>query len=119
MNCWQAKEQHGIVLKDTKLLMPAAFVSFKSRSAAAVCAQTQQTRNTTKWLTDWAPEPRDVYWRNLAIPYFSLTMRKVLMLGALVLLICFYGPPVALVQTLANLSLLDGEVKFLRPITTK
>ncbi|KAL1072136.1 hypothetical protein V6Z11_D11G133600 [Gossypium hirsutum] len=64
------------VLSDPKAIVKAAFVSFKSRWAAAVCAQTQLSHNPTIWLTEWAPEPRDVYWRNLAIPYFDLTIRR-------------------------------------------
>nr|KJB42062.1 hypothetical protein B456_007G134700 [Gossypium raimondii] len=64
------------VLSDPKAIVRAAFVSFKSRWAAAVCAQTQLSHNPTIWLTEWAPEPRDVYWRNLAIPYFDLTIRR-------------------------------------------
>ncbi|KHG01781.1 putative membrane C2G11.09 [Gossypium arboreum] len=46
------------VLKDTKSILPVAFVSFKSRWGAAVCAQTQQSKNPTLWLTNWAPEPQ-------------------------------------------------------------
>ncbi|OMP04995.1 hypothetical protein COLO4_09139 [Corchorus olitorius] len=64
------------VMNDPKAIVPAAFVSFKSRWGAAVCAQTQLCRNPTIWLTEWAPEPRDVYWDNLAIPYFELTVRR-------------------------------------------
>ncbi|PPR89081.1 hypothetical protein GOBAR_AA31597 [Gossypium barbadense] len=64
------------VKKDPDAIVPAAFVSFKSRWAAAVCAQTQLCRNPTLWLTEWAPEPRDVFWDNFAIPYFELTIRR-------------------------------------------
>ncbi|KAK9282479.1 hypothetical protein L1049_005397 [Liquidambar formosana] len=49
------------VISDPKAIIPAAFVSFKTRWGAAVCAQTQQSSNPTIWLTEWAPEPRDVY----------------------------------------------------------
>ncbi|KAL1198988.1 Protein OSCA1 [Cardamine amara subsp. amara] len=66
-------EERQNVVNDQKLVMPASFVSFKTRWAAAVCAQTTQTKNPTEWLTEWAAEPRDVYWPNLAIPYVSLT----------------------------------------------
>ncbi|RVW89544.1 CSC1-like protein [Vitis vinifera] len=66
------------ILKDPKSIMPVAFVSFNSRWGAAVCAQTQQSRNPTLWLTNWAPEPRDVYWQNLAIPFVSLSIRKLI-----------------------------------------
>jgi len=66
------------VLNDPKAIMPVSFVTFDSRWGAAVCAQTQQSKNPTQWLTDWAPEPRDVYWQNLAIPFFSLSIRRFL-----------------------------------------
>ncbi|XP_021637712.2 calcium permeable stress-gated cation channel 1 isoform X3 [Hevea brasiliensis] len=69
-------EEREKVETDPKSVMPAAFVSFKSRWGAAVCAQTQQSRNPTLWLTEWAPEPRDVYWQNLPIPYVSLAIRR-------------------------------------------
>ncbi|KAF5732745.1 CSC1-like protein [Tripterygium wilfordii] len=64
------------VLCDPKAIVPAAFVSFKSRWGAPLCAQTQQSSNPTIWLTEWAPEPRDVYWNNLAIPYIEITVRR-------------------------------------------
>ncbi|CAL9084911.1 unnamed protein product [Musa textilis] len=60
----EATEKENII-KNPKYIMPAAFVSFGTRWGAAVCAQTQQTRNPTLWLTEWAPEPRDIYWQNL------------------------------------------------------
>ncbi|MBA0840107.1 hypothetical protein Goarm_002709 [Gossypium armourianum] len=69
-------EERERVKKDPKAIMPAAFVSFKSRWGAAVCAQTQQSRDPTSWLTEWAPEPCDVYWPNLPIPYVSLAIRR-------------------------------------------
>ncbi|KAK9226039.1 hypothetical protein WN943_011085 [Citrus x changshan-huyou] len=57
------------VMNSSKSVIPAAFVSFKTRWRPPVCAQIQRTRNPTLWLTDWAPEPHDVYWDNLAIPF--------------------------------------------------
>ncbi|KAJ6308410.1 hypothetical protein OIU76_018068 [Salix suchowensis] len=45
------------ILKDSKSILPVSFVSFNSRWGAAVCAQTQQSKNPTLWLTNWAPEP--------------------------------------------------------------
>ncbi|KAK9092012.1 hypothetical protein Syun_026923 [Stephania yunnanensis] len=72
----QIKAEEVRIKKDTRSVMPTAFVSFKTRWAAAVCAQTQQFRNPTLWLTEWSPEPRDIYWDNLAIPFVSLSIRK-------------------------------------------
>ncbi|CAI9095198.1 OLC1v1031083C2 [Oldenlandia corymbosa var. corymbosa] len=104
------------ILKDPKSVMPAAFVSFDSRWGAAVCAQTQQSRNPTLWLTRWAPEPRDIYWKNLAIPFLSLSVRKHVISLAVFALIFFYMIPIAFVQSLANLEGLEKVAPFLRPL---
>ncbi|KAG8382082.1 hypothetical protein BUALT_Bualt05G0039500 [Buddleja alternifolia] len=104
------------ILKDPKSVTPAAFVSFNSRWGAAVCAQTQQSKNPTLWLTNWAPEPRDVYWKNLAIPFVSLTIRKLVISVSVFALIFFYMIPIAFVQSLANLEGLERVAPFLRPL---
>ncbi|OVA02825.1 protein of unknown function DUF221 [Macleaya cordata] len=104
------------ILKDPKSIMPVAFVSFDSRWGAAVCAQTQQSKNPTWWLTYWAPEPRDVYWRNLAIPFVSLSIRKLVISISVFALVFFYMIPIAFVQSLANLEGLEKVAPFLRPV---
>ncbi|KAL6002390.1 hypothetical protein ACLOJK_034322 [Asimina triloba] len=104
------------ILKDPRAIMPVAFVSFNSRWGAAVCAQTQQSKNPTLWLTDWAPEPRDVYWQNLAIPFFSLSLRRLVITIVVFALIFFYMIPIAFVQSLANLEGLERVAPFLRPV---
>ncbi|KAL5729878.1 Calcium permeable stress-gated cation channel 1 [Ranunculus cassubicifolius] len=100
-----------------KSIMPAAFVSFKTRWGAAVCAQTQQTRNPTIWLTDWAPEPRDVYWPNLAIPFVSLAVRKLVMFVAFFFLTFFFMIPITIVQSLANIEGIEKVAPWLKPVT--
>ncbi|CAH1431757.1 unnamed protein product [Lactuca virosa] len=107
------------VIGDPKAVVPAAFVSFKSRWGAAVCAQTQQTRNPTHWLTDWAPEPRDVYWDNLAIPFVELNVRRLIMAVALFGLTFCFMIPIAIVQTLANIESIEKVLPFLKPIIQK
>lgn len=104
------------VLKDAKCIMPAAFVSFNTRWGAAVCAQTHQSKNPTLWLTKWAPEPRDVYWKNLAIPFVSLSIRKLVISVSVFALVFFYMIPIAFVQSLANLDGLEKVAPFLRPV---
>ncbi|KAJ4829129.1 hypothetical protein Tsubulata_011814 [Turnera subulata] len=104
------------VLSDPKSVIPAAFVSFRSRWGAAVCARTQQARNPTIWLTERAPEPRDVYWENLAIPYVELTIRRLLMAVALFFLTFFFIIPIAFVQSLANIESIEKVFPFLKPI---
>ncbi|XP_022970940.1 CSC1-like protein At3g21620 [Cucurbita maxima] len=103
-------------MNDPKSIMPAAFVSFKSRWGAAVCAQTEQSRNPTIWLTEWAPEPRDVYWDNLAIPFVSLAIRRLIAGVAFFFLTFFFMIPIALVQSLANMEGIEKTAPFLKPI---
>ncbi|ESR63027.1 hypothetical protein CICLE_v10014589mg [Citrus x clementina] len=109
-------EERERVVSDPKAIMPAAFVSFNSRWGAAVCAQTQQTRNPTLWLTEWASEPRDVYWQNLAIPYVSLSVRRLIMGVAFFFLTFFFMIPIAIVQSFASIEGIEKAVPFLRPV---
>ncbi|XP_021303016.1 CSC1-like protein At3g21620 isoform X2 [Sorghum bicolor] len=109
-------EERKKVMKDPKSVVPAAFVSFRSRWGAAVCAQTQQTSNPTVWLTEWAPEPRDVYWNNLSIPFVSLTVRRLIIAVAFFFLNFFYIIPITLVQSLANLEGIEKALPFLKPL---
>ncbi|KAI9082260.1 hypothetical protein K1719_035683 [Acacia pycnantha] len=104
------------ITKDSKYIMPAAFVSFQTRWGAAVCAQTQQCRNPTIWLTEWAPEPRDVYWDNMAVPYVSLSIRRLIIAVAFFFLTFFFMIPIAFVQSLANIEGIEKAVPFLKPI---
>ncbi|KAL4620081.1 hypothetical protein ACB092_06G127700 [Castanea dentata] len=104
------------IMNNPKHIMPAAFVSFKTRWGAAVCAQTQQSRNPTIWLTEWAPEPRDVFWDNLAIPYVSLTIRRLIIAVAFFFLTFFFMIPIVFVQSLANIEGIEKALPFLKPI---
>lgn len=100
-----------------KFVMTAGFVSFDTRWGAAVCAQTQQTRDTTKWFTEWAPEPADVYWQSLAYNYVEIMLRKLASNAITCAMVIFFFIPVAFVQSVANLSVLNKDVPFLRPLT--
>ncbi|KAL0924247.1 hypothetical protein M5K25_005063 [Dendrobium thyrsiflorum] len=108
-------EEYNRIKKDAKSVMPAAFVSFRTRWGAAVCAQTQQTRNPTLWLTDWSPEPRDVYWQNLAIPFVQLNVRRLIIAIAFFFLTFFFMIPIAFVQSLANIEGIEKAVPSLKP----
>ncbi|URE33682.1 hypothetical protein MUK42_13276 [Musa troglodytarum] len=111
----EAAEREKII-KNPKFIMPAAFVSFRTRWGAAVCAQTQQTRNPTLWLTEWAPEPRDVYWQNLAIPFVSIAIRRLIVAVAFFFLTFFFMIPITFVQSLANIEGIEKAVPFLKPL---
>uniref|UniRef100_A0A1J3GRR1 CSC1-like protein n=1 Tax=Noccaea caerulescens TaxID=107243 RepID=A0A1J3GRR1_NOCCA len=112
-------EERKKVKKDDKNIMPAAFVSFKTRWGAAVCAQTQQSRNPTEWLTEWAPEAREVFWSNLAVPYVSLTVRRLVMHVAFFFLTFFFMIPIAFVQSLASIEGIEKSAPFLKTIIEK
>lgn len=115
----QEDEEREKVLSDPNAIIPAAFVSFKTRWAAAVCAQTQQSSNPTIWLTEWAPEPRDIFWDNLAIPYVKLAVRKLIMGVCLFFLTFCFMIPIAFVQSLANIEGIEKVFPFLKPIIEK
>ncbi|KAL6570079.1 hypothetical protein OROMI_014593 [Orobanche minor] len=82
--------------------LPVAFVTFKSRWGAALAAQPQQISNPLLWITEMAPEPRDVLWRNLAIPYRYLPLYKFGVYVAASLLTVFFAVPVTAVQGIAK-----------------
>ncbi|KAL2551153.1 CSC1-like protein [Forsythia ovata] len=104
------------ILKDPKAIIPTTFVSFNSRWGVAVCAQTQQSKNPALWFTNWAPEPRDVYRKNLSIPFVSLSIRKLVISLLVFALVFFYMIPISFVQSLANLEGLEKVAPFLRPL---
>ncbi|KAF3442169.1 hypothetical protein FNV43_RR16085 [Rhamnella rubrinervis] len=93
------------ITNSPKSIMPAAFVSFKSRWVAAVCAQTRQSKNPTIWLTEWAPKPCDIYWDNLAISYASLSIRRPINAAAFFFRTFFFTIPIASLQSLASSSI--------------
>ncbi|CAL9162008.1 unnamed protein product [Musa hybrid cultivar] len=111
----EATKQENIKT-NPKHIMPAAFVSFRTRWGAAVCAQTQQTRNPTLWLTEWAPEPRDIYWQNLSISFVSITIRKLIVAVAFFFLTFFFMIPITFVQSLANIEGIEKVAPFLKPL---
>ncbi|KAH1064403.1 hypothetical protein J1N35_029390 [Gossypium stocksii] len=88
------------MLKEKEL--PVAFVTFKSRWGAAMAAQTQQHTNPLLWITEMAPEPSDVSWRNLSIQYKILPVYKIGVILAATLLTIFFAVPVTAVQGIAK-----------------
>ncbi|XP_073145075.1 CSC1-like protein At3g54510 isoform X2 [Henckelia pumila] len=82
--------------------LPVAFVTFKSRWGASLVAQSQQHSDPLLWITEMAPEPRDVLWNNLAIPYRFLPLRKFWVYVVASILTIFFAVPVAAVQGIAK-----------------
>ncbi|KAM0882119.1 hypothetical protein ACQ4PT_032564 [Festuca glaucescens] len=97
----------------------AAFVFFKTRYGALVASEVLQTSNPTKWVTDPAPEPNDVYWSKIWIPYKQLWIRRIAtLLGSIVFMLLFLIP-VAFIQSLSVLEQLQQNLPFLNGLLTK
>ncbi|CAI9116023.1 OLC1v1017067C1 [Oldenlandia corymbosa var. corymbosa] len=94
----------------------AALVFFRTRYAALVASQSLQSPNPMKWVTDRAPDPKDVYWTNLGLPYRLLWIRKIAILVVSMLFVAFFLVPVTLTQSLVNLDKLQNTFPFLRGV---
>lgn len=94
----------------------AAFVSFKSRYDAAIAFHLQQSINPTRWVTEQAPEPRDVYWPFFSATFFRRWISKLVVIVACILLTVLFLIPVFIVQGLTNLDQLEVLFPFLKSI---
>ncbi|PKU67237.1 CSC1-like protein RXW8 [Dendrobium catenatum] len=97
----------------------AALVFFKTRYAAVVASRVLQSSNPMLWVTDLAPEPDDLYWSNLSIPYRQLWIRQISIVVATILFLFLFLIPVTFVQGLTQLETLQQKLPFLRGILTK
>lgn len=97
----------------------SAFVFFKTRYAALVASEVLQWSNPMLWVTDLAPEPHDVYWSNLCIPYRQLWIRRIATLVAAIIFMFLFLIPVTFVQGLTQLEHLQQTFPFLKGILKK
>ncbi|KAI0503446.1 hypothetical protein KFK09_014380 [Dendrobium nobile] len=97
----------------------AAFVFFRTRYAAVVTSEILQSSNPMYWVTDLAPEPHDVYWSNLWIPYRQLWFRKIAILIASIVFMILFLIPVTFVQGLTHLDQLQKIFPFLDGLLKK
>lgn len=96
--------------------IPVSFVSFKTRWDAAVVAQTWQTPNPFQWVTEWAPEPRDVNWQSLSIHFSHLWLIRLVVGVIFFCITILYFIPAGLVYTLATLNNLRTWFPFTQQI---
>lgn len=94
----------------------AALVFFKNRYAALVASQSLQSRNPMSWVTNLSPEPDDMYWSNICVPYRLLWIRKIAILVASIALVAFFVVPVSLTQGLVHLDKLQRTFPFLKGV---
>lgn len=55
------------------------------------------------WVTEWAPEPRDVDWKNLKIGQKELFIRQIMAVVTAILIALFTAPVIGVVQLLDNI----------------
>ncbi|KAM0850712.1 hypothetical protein ACQ4PT_052900 [Festuca glaucescens] len=94
----------------------AAFVSFKTRYAAANAIYIRQSDNPTEWQTEHAPDPHDVYWPNFSTTFMERWISKFVVFVASVLLIIVFLIVVAFIQGLTYMEQLEAWLPFLRNI---
>ncbi|KAM0951425.1 putative calcium-dependent channel, 7TM region phosphate [Dioscorea sansibarensis] len=87
--------------------VPAAFVCFRSRYGAATALHIQQSVNPTQWVTEQAPEPRDIYWPFFSASFMQRWVSKLVVFVASFILTIIFLLPVAIVQALTNLDQLE------------
>nr|GEU87190.1 CSC1-like protein RXW8 [Tanacetum cinerariifolium] len=97
---------------------PAAFVFFRTRYTAMVASRIIQSKDPMLWVIDFAPEPHDVYWPNLCVPYRLLWIRKTLVYIGSILFSLWFLLPTTLVQGLINIGSLERTFPILRGIST-
>ncbi|CAN0924333.1 CSC1-like protein HYP1 [Linum grandiflorum] len=110
--------QHSFAgeVSDPRMEVPVAFVSFKSRFGAATALRIQQGINPTDWLTEEAPEPRDIHWSSFSSSFMKRWISKIVVAGSCVTLTILFLIPVVIVQGLANLEQLEKWFPFLKTI---
>lgn len=102
----EAEQQR--TLKEEQL--PAAFVFFNNRRAAAEAAQAVHAPYAMQWQVYPAPEPREVVWKNLHKSVYERLIRQGLVYFAVFMTVLFYMIPIALISSFTTL---DNLVKFL------
>ncbi|XP_021297717.1 CSC1-like protein HYP1 isoform X2 [Herrania umbratica] len=94
--------------------VPAAFVSFKSRFGSAIALHIQQGINPTEWVTERAPEPKDVYWPFFSESFMKRWIFKIVVVVAYIALTILFLIPVVVVQGLTHLDQLETWLPFLK-----
>ncbi|XP_055802878.1 CSC1-like protein HYP1 [Solanum dulcamara] len=92
----------------------AAFVSFRTRFAAASAIHIQQGVNPTQWVTEPAPDPEDVYWPFFSASFLKRWISNLVVVVACVVLTLLFLIPVLIVQGLTHLEQLEIWFPFLK-----
>ncbi|GFP91718.1 CSC1-like protein rxw8 [Phtheirospermum japonicum] len=106
-------------LDERKKECGAALVFFRTRYAALVASEALQSTNPMSWVTDSAPEPCDIFWSNLCVPYRLLWIRKIAVIVALVFFVTFFLFPVVFTQSLVHLDKLTKIFPFMKELAER
>ncbi|KAJ3674428.1 hypothetical protein LUZ60_005044 [Juncus effusus] len=94
----------------------SAFIFFKTRYAALVTSSLLQTSTPMAFVPSPAPEPDDVYWSNLWLPYRQLWLRRIGTLLVSLVCVLLFLFPVTFVQGLSQLDSLQKKFPFLKGV---
>ncbi|KAK9079745.1 hypothetical protein SSX86_001418 [Deinandra increscens subsp. villosa] len=97
----------------------AALVFFRSRFDALLVSQTIQSADPMLWVTELAPEPLDVFWQNLCVPYNLLWIRKISVFIASVVFSVLFLLPTTFVQGLTKIQYLQNAFPILRRVSDR
>lgn len=97
----------------------AALVFFRSRYDALVVSHTIQSADPMLWVTQLAPEPRDVFWQNLCVSYNLLWIRKISVFIASIVFSVLFLLPTTFVQGLTKIQYLQNAFPFLRRVSDR
>jgi len=103
----------------TEKQVAAAFIIFNSRPVAIAAAQVVHSQQADTWTVMAAPEPRQVLWKNLAIPFYQRMIRENIVYIIAFLAIIFYMIPIAFISALTTIENLRKLVPFLKWVVDK
>lgn len=89
-------------------------MSFKSRFGTAIALHIQQGIDPTEWVTERAPEPKDVYWPFFSASFMKRGIFKIAVVVAYIALTILFLIPVVVVQGLTHLDQLETWLPFLK-----
>eukprot|EP00243_Klebsormidium_subtile_P003337 TRINITY_DN16700_c0_g1_i1.p1 TRINITY_DN16700_c0_g1~~TRINITY_DN16700_c0_g1_i1.p1 ORF type:complete len:742 (-),score=286.06 TRINITY_DN16700_c0_g1_i1:415-2640(-) len=94
----------------------SAMVYFNSRAVATMAAQSVHAKKAETWQTQVAPEPREVIWANLGIPWWERFVRQSAVYGITFLIVFFFMIPITIVSGFSTLDNLKKFAPFLKSV---
>ena len=85
-------------------------------SFRAFLPQSVHAKKAETWQTQVAPEPRDVIWANLGIPWWEKFVRQSAVYGITFLIVFFFMIPITIVSGFSTLDNLKKFAPFLRSV---